>query len=367
MDFQTCIATETSSLIERLLARRCASSQQQLDAVRDALETAARALDSPIGAEQEILEVVGRLTEAANAAIQRVREEAQSSIDAAQGEARAHLAEVERLRAEVVEAQADAAILRSDLEMAQARSAAVNRELEETIEAHAALQGAMGSAEAGLRSAVEAREAIEGQLADARAAIDLMLVETEQLRTTCESDAAERASMQGQLAQAHETAAERHAIAGELQEAAARLHALEGELGAAREQSDAARVQLEAATARIQALEGEIAFGNEARERRDAIAWELEASTARIEALESAGRRQDEHNRTLEGRLGDAARIEATLREEPVSHRARSRRVPRRTVASTFRRKCRIRLQPRCGTGVRTLRRSGGPRSTPFA
>jgi hypothetical protein len=313
MDFQTYAATETSALLDRLLTRRSADSQQQLHAVREALEAAARALEAPVAAEEEILDVVGRLTEAANASIREVRDRAQAEIDAANGEVRTHLAEIERLRAEAARMDADVAHLRNELGSAQERSAVANRDLDATIEAHAALEAALRVAEAG---AEQARVAAEAQLSDARAAIDLMLVEAEQLRSACESLTAEQESIRSELAQAREAGYERDTFAAEVQAAAERVHMLEGELASARQQRDMITAELEARTSRIETLEGDAAGLREAREQRDAVTSELEASIARIEALESTHRQQEDQIRQLEARLNQAAKTEAQLRQQ---------------------------------------------------
>jgi hypothetical protein len=316
MDFQTYAVTETSTLLDRLLARRSADSQQQLHAVREALEAAARALEAPVAAEEEIFDVVGRLTEAANASIQEVRDQARAEIDAANGEIRAHLAEIERLRAEAARTEADVARLQDELGTAQERSAVANRDLDATIEAHATLEAALRAAEAESEQAREARLAAEAQLSDARAAIDLMLVETEQLRAACESLAAEGESIRSDLAQAREAGHERDTFAAEVQAAAERVHTLEGELAGARQQRDMITAELEARTARIETLEGDAAGLREAREQRDAVTSELEASIARIEALESTHRQQEDQIRQLEARLDQAAKTEAQLRQQ---------------------------------------------------
>ncbi|MGH9372698.1 MAG: hypothetical protein ACRD15_14320, partial [Vicinamibacterales bacterium] len=253
MAFQNYAATETSTLLERLLARQSAASLQQLQAMREALDVAARAFEAPLGAEAEILDLVGRLTESADADLRRAREEAHSAIEAANSEIRTHVAEIEQLRGAIVQSDAEAAILRSELQTAQERAAAADRDLEETLEAHAALEEALRKTEAESHQGAETRAAVEAQLSDARAAIDLMLIETEELRAQRERDAAERATLQELLTQAHQAGDQRDRIAAELEASSARIRGLEGELVHAREELDATAAQFDAATARVHA------------------------------------------------------------------------------------------------------------------
>jgi hypothetical protein len=58
MEFRDYAATEASALIERLLARQSEASLQQILAVRDALDAAARALETPPQLDNEVQEFV---------------------------------------------------------------------------------------------------------------------------------------------------------------------------------------------------------------------------------------------------------------------------------------------------------------------
>ncbi|MGH8636278.1 MAG: hypothetical protein ACREUZ_03990, partial [Burkholderiales bacterium] len=314
MDFHTLAASETSSVIERLLARQSSATLQQLQALREAVDAAARALDSAPSIEEERDELVGRLTEARDAELQGVRAEARRAVEMANAEIAAQVAQIEKLRAIIVQAEAETALLRSELQTAQERAASADRDLEATLEAHGALESALRDLEAESRRATEARAAADAQLADARAAIDLMLAETEQLRAQCERDAAERTAIQ-ELARV--SGSDRDAIRAELEAARVHVRALDADLERARATSDerdtlAAHVRTVEDT--VQRLEAELATAAEARDQRDAITTQLEASTVRVQQLETAHAEQDERIRQLQAKLEAAAQVEAQLR-----------------------------------------------------
>jgi hypothetical protein len=316
MDFHTLASTETSALLERLLARQSSTSLQQLQAVRESLDAAARALEVPAHADHDIQELAARLTAATEAEVRRIREEAQAALDAARGELHTLVAESDKLRAMVVQTEAEAAILKSELQTTHERAESAERDLGLTMEAHAAIEAALHKAEAEYRHTAQGRTAAEAQLNDARAAIDLMLVETEELRAKTERDAGEKVAFQQQLAQARETGDERDLFASELAQSAARVQILESELVNAREtreQRNALAVELEGSTARVQTLENELVG---ARNRYDAIAHDLQARHERVHALEMSEASQQEHIRQLEALLNEAARTEAGLRAD---------------------------------------------------
>jgi hypothetical protein len=313
MDLQNFATTETTTLLDRLLARQTVRSIEHLHAMRDALDSAARSLEAPVSVEKEVHELVGRLTEAAGTELRRVREEAQTAVDAAATEIGAHLADIEKLRSTLAQMEAETAILRSELQTAIERAQTADRDLESTIEAHAALERALHKAEDDTRQIVDAKAAAESQLSDARAAIDLMLVETEDLRSQIERSAKERIALEHELTETRGAGQhQQDTLAAELTSAYARLQTIEQELAATadarterdgrvqaleaelvqaqavRQERDAIAGQLDAAAAHVRTLEQELAAAGDVRHQRDAITSELDASTARVKTLESA-------------------------------------------------------------------------------
>jgi chromosome segregation ATPase len=322
MDFHNLATSEASSLVERLLARQSAATLEQLATLRQAIDAASQALAGIPRVDGDLGELAARLTGARDAELQHVRGEARAAIEAAHGEIAAQVAQIEQLRAVIVQADAETALLRSELQTAQERAESADRDLEATLEAHAALESAIRGLEADAQRAAEAGATADAQLADARAAIDLMLTETEQLRAQCERDAAERSAMQ-ELARA--SGSDREAIQVELEGARAHVRALEADLEharATRDERDALAAQLRTLETRLHGLEYELAGAAEAREQRDAITTQLEASTARVQALEAAHAAQDERIHALQAQLDAAATIEARLRADARTARA---------------------------------------------
>src|SRR5258708_31570441 len=92
MDFRDYAAKEASATVRRVFTRSAEASRQPLEAVRAALDAAAKALASegPAGQdEQDIADLATRLTKAAAAAAEQaakqVSDEAQKAADALRG------------------------------------------------------------------------------------------------------------------------------------------------------------------------------------------------------------------------------------------------------------------------------------------
>src|SRR6185436_17984819 len=100
MGFHDYAASETSALLTRALVARTDAPLRQLQTMRDALESVVRALESGPSIDGDVTEVVGRLSEAADAAERRTRDEVNATLEAVRGELDLVRAEVERLRVE---------------------------------------------------------------------------------------------------------------------------------------------------------------------------------------------------------------------------------------------------------------------------
>lgn len=252
MDFQNFAARETSHLFDRVLGTQSARALDQLQAVREALDAAARALEAPADLDHEVRHLVERLAGAADDRSRQVQAEAQAAIGAAHGEAAARLEEVERLRAMMVQAEAEAAVLRTEIETANERARVVAQDLETLTLAHGRLESAFHTLEAEAQTLLEAGASAEGrlaatagelaarageiaavekQLADARAAADLSAAETIELKASLQYHQEERERLQ----------AERDRLAAELEAAGARVQSLEASLAAAHEALAVAR------------------------------------------------------------------------------------------------------------------------------
>jgi hypothetical protein len=257
MDFQNFASTETTTLIGQLLANQSGAALHQLNAVRDALEAVGRALSVPAHVDQDVHQLVERLTRAADADVQRIREEAAAALDAAHGEVRARQTELAKLAEALAAAESEVATLRTELHLASARGESLERDLGLTVDAHAELEATLKKVEADWKQVAEARQALEAELAHAQARVHALLTEIDLLRQQHDEHAAEKTALHDQLTQA------RHA--------------------------------------------GEHQAGLEAR---------LAASQARIETLEAGQAQHEDQVRQLATRLEDALQSEARLQEK---------------------------------------------------
>lgn len=173
MDFHTYASTETTTLIGQLLANRSGAALHQLNAVRDALDAVARALEVPGHVGEDVHELVDRLTRASAADVQRIRDEAAAALEAAHAELRAGQEAREKLADTLAAAESDAAALRSDLQLARTRCEGLEADLRTGAETQDDLQAALKSAEADLVQLADARHALEAELAHAQSRVQV--------------------------------------------------------------------------------------------------------------------------------------------------------------------------------------------------
>ena len=302
MEFQDYAATEASSVIGRLLANRSGMCAQQLQALREAVDAAARALEAAPSPEAEIDELVTRLTEAAYAEARRagdesrrISEEARKAIDEAEASVRGHLEENARLAAQVARADAEAALLKSELQTAQERAEAAERDFLATVDAHGELEAALEAAGVEARRLTEAKAHLEhaiaqlhDELATSRSTLEHAIADANRLRQEVEHQHGQRADHERTLHATNDVVAQRNTLAQELDAAAARERSLQADL-----------------TAAIAAVE-----------RHDIISTELEMSRARAHTLEAERAEREDQMRQLQLRLDEALQAETRLREQ---------------------------------------------------
>ena len=176
MQFHDYAATETSTLITRLLATQSDSTLHQLRAVRAALEAAEQTLENRPRPDEDVQALVKKLTtvvetEARRAAeeLRRVTEEGQQRLDEANAALTMQLDENAALAAAITQAQTEAALLRRELATAQEHGEAVERDLTATVEAHAELERILKATDTELRQATQARTQLEAELSAVKA------------------------------------------------------------------------------------------------------------------------------------------------------------------------------------------------------
>jgi predicted nucleic acid-binding Zn-ribbon protein len=368
MEFQDYAARETSALFGRLRASQAGASLQQLQAIRDAIDAAARAIETAPEPDQELDELITGLTAAAHEEARRagdesrrISQEARRAIDEAEEAVQKQLEENARLAAAVAKADVETALLRSELEIAQERADTAERDFLATVEAHGELEAALKAADNETRHLVQAKTHLEEDLAATRATLEQAISDVDHLRhdvdrhhaerseferhmavahaVSDERDAlaaelertrGERAALQQQLLSAGQTTAERDALAREreilgdharlleveLESSQARITTLEIELSAANGRSCTFEADLDAVRGRTHTLEGDLAAAIAAVERHDVVVTELEMSRARTQTLEAERAEREDAMRQLQLRLDDALQAEARLREQ---------------------------------------------------
>jgi predicted nucleic acid-binding Zn-ribbon protein len=351
MEFQDYAAKETSALFGRLRASQTGATLQQLQAIREAIDAAARAIEAAPEPDQEIDELIAGLTAAAyeearraGDETRRISQEARRAIDEAEAALQTQVDETARLAAAVAKADAEAALLRSELEIAQERADAAERDFLATVDAHGELEAALKAADAETRHLAQARAHLEheltalaqantrldDELAAARATLEQAIADAGHLRHDVDRQHAERAELERQLTAASAVADERDALAAELERSRSERTALQQQLAAAGqtaverdalarekdtvgEHARLLEVELESSQARITALEEELSAAN-----GRGCAFEADIDAARG------------HARTLEADL--AAALAAVERHDAVVTELEMSRAQTRTL-----------------------------------
>ncbi|MBA3886320.1 MAG: hypothetical protein H0X67_11395 [Acidobacteria bacterium] len=292
MDFREYASHETSAVVSRLLTSQ---ADAQIRRAREALDLAARELDTsvaPVGAEDEIRDLVQRIEAAAGIAVQRVQQEAQKTLHAV-GE------ELAAARREAADANLVVTTLRGEVAALVDRAGTAEADLDATIEAHRQIEMELGGlrellegsrAEATrLTAELEAGHAERGLLVETLAAARELQARVESALTAAESAVAEgadsRATLQEELdaARARVTTLEeaRAALQADLETSQAALRASETEV-------DATRAALAEAEANLETSRTAL---NRAESERDALGGALKAAEAerdRMTLLEAA-------------------------------------------------------------------------------
>lgn len=287
MEFQDYAATETSALVGRLLGGQAGVTLQQLKAIKEAIEAAAQALEVAPQPEQEIDELVARLTAAASEEVRRagdesrrISQEARRAIDEAETALQLQVEENARLAAAVAKADAETALLKSELETAQERADSAERDFLATVDAHGELEAALKISENENRHLAQAKSHLEADLTQARATLDQAITDVNHLRQDVDHHQAQRGELEQQLETAHHLAVERDALIHELERihqeraalhqqlseagetAAAERDALARDVEAASNRTHVLETELESAHGRIGTLEAELATAN---------------------------------------------------------------------------------------------------------
>ncbi len=293
MEFRDYAATETSALLGRLLSTQADGALQQLRALREALDAAARAAETaaaaaPHAADKEVAALASKLGAAAAAEMQRVDHEAKAGLEAARADLKSLQAEHAKQSAALADARAQEEKLRAEVQRQIERADTADRDLDATIEAHKQVDAARIEAETGYRREAQAKAALETELGELRGMLDSARSEAERLSDQLESEGAQNAVM-----------------TAERESAAAECVALTAQLEAATAQFSKVNGQFEAATAQLRA-----------------VASQLDLTRTRVQELERDQASRQESYTQLEGRLAESVAAETSAREHAATVQA---------------------------------------------
>jgi hypothetical protein len=318
MEFRDYAATEASALIERLLARQSETSLQQILAMREALDAAARALEAPPQLDKEVQEFVTRLVSAAGTVVRRIREDARAAVDSARAELESQRADNERMGATLVELRAHSDDLNAALRREQEHNEAAERDLAGARETVEHLEASRAEAEAQSQHEAQIRASVEEELRAASALLDESIAEAARVEARLETESAENATLRTELASARETTEQAESARQEAEEACrhqsqARASAQE-DLRETRELldvsvADAARLteQLESETSANATLHAELASARAELDAAYARSDEMAAQEA--EARSAADRELNDLRTSLDAALDDVSRL----------------------------------------------------------
>jgi predicted nucleic acid-binding Zn-ribbon protein len=279
MEFREYATKEASASVRRAFTRSSEASKQQLDAVRSALDAAAKALASvgPGGPEdQDVADLAGRLTKAAASAAEQA---AKQVADEAQKVAKQAADEAQKAAKQAAdEAQKAADALRAELQAAVKQKMAVAAALKEA-------QTQAETLRAELKTATDRGEVASRQLGDARKTNEKHEAARAELTASCDELARARGTSENEL---HKARAALDAARADLALAAKKYEKiaadntrLEDSIGVAHSQSEASEAKLSAVTDLFK------------------------QSAARVKVLEKAQQDQERVVRDLEARLKD--------------------------------------------------------------
>jgi chemotaxis protein histidine kinase CheA len=270
MEFNALAAKETSALLTRVLGTASQASLQKVDALRAALDTAAKALEASIAGtpdvESDVDELVKKLAKAAtaeaDARLKHLSAEARKITDALRSELADAIAEKDKLANSLKDARADLDGTRAQLQSEQKQAAAFRKELSEVQAANKKLELAKAEAVAAREKQEKTTAAIEGEMHALKSQLDV-----------ARKDAVRAASnMEDAIAQKQKI----------VEDVIAEKQKLEVALNAANTQAQAAEAKLSAVTtlfktsaARVQALERE-------QEQHAAAFRQLESKAAAV-------------------------------------------------------------------------------------
>lgn len=337
MDLFTFTSAQTSAFARDLIGARTERSLRHIQALREALDAAARDLAAQPPPEAQVEELALKLAGAADAEIRRMQEQAAAGLEAAQRQAAEGSAEAARVAAALAQAEAEAAVLRSELQTARERLETVERDLSLTVDAHAEVEASLRGADAEARQLSQRIGQLTDELSEAQATAEQLREEEAALRAALDRASTERSRLEEQVAVLQRAIEEERRFRAEGEAASHRdvstlemsqrqlsdhVRLLEGTIQEMTRTEAQLRDEL---AARQRALETQVAAAAQAHGQREALAAEVETLAgdrgrllaerdghlARLQALESTVQARDLHIRDLQARADRAERTAA--------------------------------------------------------
>jgi chromosome segregation ATPase len=204
MEFHDYATNEASALIARLLTRQSASSSQQLHALREAIDSAATALEATPQLEDQVHEFAARLNKAVSAATRSIREEARKVVEGLRSELEEQRRSSEKLGASLGALEAQLDRVRAELRIEQDRAEMAERCLAAAREAHQELDVARDEAEAACRHEAQLRASVEDVLRETCELVERATSDTIQVVSQLEAERTENATLKAALAASRE-------------------------------------------------------------------------------------------------------------------------------------------------------------------
>lgn len=288
MEFSALAAKETSALLNRILGNASQTSLKRVDALRAAIETAAKALEEAVASQpdidrdvDELAKKLGKVAAAeTDARLKHLSAEARKITDALRAELAEVVGEKEALAISLKDARSQVDSLRGELQVEQKQAQNFQKQFAEISAAAKKLESARADAIMARDKEAAARATAENELQTLRPQLDKLSKAANRASTEAEAAVADKRKAEVALnaanSQAQAAEAKLNAVTTLFKTSAARVQALERE----QEQHLAALRELESRVQHADASEPEVVPQN--------LGGVLDGLLGAFEALSSA-------------------------------------------------------------------------------
>lgn len=241
MEFSAVAAKETSALLTRVLGNASQTSLKRVDALRAALETAAKALEEAVAATpdidrdvDELAKKLGKIAAAeTDARLKHLSAEARKITDALRAELAEVVGEKEALAISLKDARTQLDAARGELQSEQKQAQTLQKQLAEITGSVKKLEAARADAAAGRDKEAAARATAENELHSLRSQYDKLAKDAKRALADAETAIADKrkseVAFNAANSQAQAAEAKLNAVTTLFKTSAARVQALERE------------------------------------------------------------------------------------------------------------------------------------------